>query len=190
MDKEILNIENTKAKHITGLVQSKIKKIDDSLSSLKQDSIDRLKAIREQSLSYMDMLDTMESLQRELDAFDTTQVFKTLNELDYLKNNPFFARIDLKDKDSDDLTFKPYYISKFGFFDENQPALIDWRAKLASVYYKYRYPQDNVSYEVDGDTYTYDMNLKRNFEIDEGQVLKYFNNDIQLTENELIILNL
>ena len=187
MDKEILNIENTKAKHITGLVQSKIKKIDDSLSSLKQDSIDRLKAIREQSLSYMDMLDTMESLQRELDAFDTTQVFKTLNELDYLKNNPFFARIDLKDKDSDDLTFKPYYISKFGFFDENQPALIDWRAKLASVYYKYRYPQDNVSYEVDGDTYTYDMNLKRTFEIDEGQVLKYFNNDIQLTENELII---
>jgi DNA helicase-2/ATP-dependent DNA helicase PcrA len=135
----------------------------------------------------MDMLDTMESLQRELDAFDTTQVFKTLNELDYLKNNPFFARIDLKDKDSGDLNFKPYYISKFGFFDDNLPALIDWRAKLASVYYKYRYPQSNVSYEVDGDIYTYDMNLKRTFEIDGGQVIKYFNNDIQLTENELII---
>ena len=187
MDKEILNIENIKARHVTSLVQTKLKKIDASLSSLKQDGIDRLKAIREQSLSYMDMLDTMESLQRELDAFDTTQVFKTLNELDYLKNNPFFARIDLKDKDSGDLNFKPYYISKFGFFDDNLPALIDWRAKLASVYYKYRYPQSNVSYEVDGDIYTYDMNLKRTFEIDGGQVIKYFNNDIQLTENELII---
>ncbi len=188
MDKEILKIENQKSQHITTLVKTKVKKIDDSLGNLKQESIERLKAIREQSLSYMDMLDTMESLQKELDAFDTEQVFKTLNELDYLKNNPFFARIDLKDKDAvGESVYKPYYISKFGFFDNNEPALIDWRAKLASVYYKYRYPQDNVSYEVDGEKYNYDMSLKRTFEIDEGQVLKYFNNDIQLTENELII---
>ena len=133
----------------------------------------------------MDMLDTMESLQKELDAFDADQVFKSLNELDYLKNNPFFARIDLKEKGTE--TYKPYYISKFGFFDENEPILIDWRAKLASLYYKYRYPQDNVSYEVEDEKFEFDMNLKRTFEIDNSQVLKYFNNDIQLNENELII---
>ena len=120
MDKEILKIENQKSQHITTLVKTKVKKIDDSLGNLKQESIERLKAIREQSLSYMDMLDTMESLQKELDAFDTEQVFKTLNELDYLKNNPFFARIDLKDKDAvGESVYKPYYISKFGFFDNN-----------------------------------------------------------------------
>jgi DNA helicase-2/ATP-dependent DNA helicase PcrA len=185
MNPEILKEENIKSKYVTGLINSKIDKINNSLSHLKEDSIERLKAIREQSLSYMDMLDTMESLQKELDAFDADQVFKSLNELDYLKNNPFFARIDLKEKGTE--TYKPYYISKFGFFDENEPILIDWRAKLASLYYKYRYPQDNVSYEVEDEKFEYDMNLKRTFEIDNSQVLKYFNNDIQLNENELII---
>ena len=185
MNPEILKEENIKSKYVTGLVNTKIDKINNSLSHLKEDSIERLKAIREQSLSYMDMLDTMESLQKELDAFDADQVFKSLNELDYLKNNPFFARIDLKEKGTE--TYKPYYISKFGFFDENEPILIDWRAKLASLYYKYRYPQDNVSYEVEDEKFEFDMNLKRTFEIDNSQVLKYFNNDIQLNENELII---
>jgi DNA helicase-2/ATP-dependent DNA helicase PcrA len=147
--------------------------------------MEELKLIRENVLSYEDMISTMESLQRQIDAFNVADVVKDLNQLDFLKDNPFFARIDLTDKETG-LT-RPYYIGKFGFINDLEPTVIDWRSKLATVYYKYRYPQENVSYQVEDRTYTYDMKLKRTFEIEKGEVLKYFNNDIQLSENELII---
>ena len=185
MNPEILKLENKKSQEVVSKIVAKKNKLDTDLNAIQSESIERLKFIREQGMSYQDMMDTMRSLQQELDVFDAATIFATINELDYLKSNPFFARIDLKEKDSNE--FKPYYIAKFGFFDENEPLLIDWRAKLASIYYKYRYPQENVSYSVEDETFSYDMNLKRTFEIDEGQVLKYFNNDIQLNENEIII---
>lgn len=185
MNPEILKQENIKSKEVVSLVSAKKNKLENSLGAIKDESIEMLKHIREQALSYQDMVDLMDSLQQRLDAFDSAEVFKNLNELDYLISNPFFARIDLKESKDSEVT--PYYISKFGFFGENGPILIDWRTKLATLYYKYRYPQNNVSYISEGGTYTYDMLLKRTFEIDNGTVLKYFNNDIQLGENELII---
>lgn len=185
MDQEILKSENLKAKEVVSKVVSKLNKINSETASLQEDSLKRLQFIREQALTYTDMMDTLREIQNEVDAFDIKEVYQTINELNYLKDNPFFARIDLKDKFDEAPT--PYYISKFGFFDGALPLLIDWRAKLASVYYKYRYPQKDVQYEVDGEKFSYDMSLKRTYEIESGQVLKYFNNDIGLSENELII---
>jgi DNA helicase-2/ATP-dependent DNA helicase PcrA len=185
MDKNILEKENIKSQQVSKLVSKKIDLFQDKISSLQNETIKELVHVREQSLSYNDMLDTMQSLQRQIDAFDIKKVIEELNQLDYLKDNPFFARIDLKDKVSKDI--RPYYIAKFGYIHDSEPIVIDWRAKLATIYYKYRYPQENVSYNVDNTEYVFDMELKRTYEIDNAQVLKYFNNDLQLSENELII---
>jgi len=185
MDPKILEQENKKSLEVSGLVNQKISYYQDTMSALQAESIKQLEFIREQSLSYQDMIDTMESLQREIDVFDIRTVVEELNQLDYLKDNPFFARIDLLEKDTG--LVKPYYIAKFGFFDDSSPLVIDWRAKLATIYYKYRYPQNDVSYQVDDKTYNFDLKLKRTYEIENAQVLKYFNNDIQLAENELVI---
>lgn len=185
MDQDILKQENIKAENVVSLVNEKIESLQEGMTKIKEDSIEQLTFIRDQVLSYQDMVDTMESLQRQIDAFDVREVIEELNRLDFLKENPFFARIDLKDKENGDL--RPYYISKFGFISNTEPVVIDWRAKISTLYYRYRYPQENVSYEVDNHTYTYDLKLKRTFEIEKGKVLKYFNNDIQLSENEIII---
>lgn len=185
MDQNILNQENQKSKEFVTKITSKLDKINNDTKSLQEESMKRLQFIREQALTYTDMMDTLREIQNDVDSFDVKEVYQTINELTYLKDNPFFARIDLKEKgDSDSI---PYYISKFGFFDGATPLLIDWRAKLASLYYKYRYPQQNVSYSVEDESFVFDMYLKRTYEIESGTVLKYFNNDIQLSENDLII---
>lgn len=185
MDQNILNQENQKAKEVVSLVTSKINHLQDGMEKIQKDSIEQLTFIRDQVLSYQDMLDTMESLQRQIDSFDVREVIEELNRLDFLKENPFFARIDLLDKESGEL--RPYYISKFGYISDTEPIVFDWRAKISTIYYKYRYPQDNVSYENENTIYNFDLKLKRTFEVEDGQVLKYFNNDIQLSENELVI---
>jgi DNA helicase-2/ATP-dependent DNA helicase PcrA len=185
MDENTLIQENKKASEVTKLVTIKVDALNNTVSNLQNETIKELTLIRENALSYMDMVDTMESLQRQIDALDIRKIVEDLNQLDYLKQNPFFARIDLKDKIDGSVT--PYYIAKFGFIHDSLPIVIDWRAKLATLYYKYRYPQENVSYEVDSQKYVFDMKLKRTFEIDNGQVVKYFNNDIQLSESDIII---
>jgi DNA helicase-2/ATP-dependent DNA helicase PcrA len=185
MDKKILEQENNKAKEITSLVDKKISYLNNNINKLQDETIKELTAIREQSLTYLDMIDTMESMQRQIDALDIRQVIENLNQLDHLKNSPFFARIDLKEIGEE--FSRPYYIAKFGFIHNSEPVVIDWRAKLATLYYRYRYPQPGVSYTVEDVNFKYDLTLKRTYEIEKGEVLKYFNNDIQLSENELII---
>lgn len=183
MDEKILKEENTKSKNFVSKVNLRIDKMTEDMSFLQEDSIRKLKEIREQGLTSRDAIDSMNEIQSQVDSFDSYQKIQHLNELYYLKDNPFFARIDLNEGH---LSSESYYISKFGFIEDATPVLIDWRAKLASIYYNYRYPQKNVSYEVEGKKFTYDLSLKRTFEMDGPYVLKYFNNDIGLSEGEII----
>lgn len=183
MDEKILREENTKSSTFVSKINFRIDKLTEDMSFLQEDSIQKLKEIREQGLTSRDAIDSMNDIQNQVDSFDSYQKIQNLNELYYLKDNPFFARIDLKEGNS---SSESYYISKFGFIEDATPILIDWRAKLASIYYNYRYPQKNVSYEVEGKKYIYDLALKRTFEMDGSYVLKYFNNDIGLSETEII----
>ena len=184
MDPVILNQENQKSKEVVGIVDNKIEKITNDLTLVQESSIQKLKEIREMGLTSRDVFDTMNEIQGQVDSFEAYEKIQSLNELFYLKENPFFARIDLKSDLENNP--EPFYISKFGFFNDSTPLLIDWRAKVASIYYNYRYPQKNVSYEVEDKKFTYDLTLKRTFEMDGPHVLKYFNNDIGLSEDELI----
>jgi DNA helicase-2/ATP-dependent DNA helicase PcrA len=185
MDEKILHEENIKSKSFVSKINNSIDKMTDDMSFLQEDSIRKLKEIREQGLTSRDAIDSMNDIQNQVDSFDSYQKIQHLNELYYLKDNPFFARIDLKEESSS-ANSDSYYISKFGFIEEATPILIDWRAKLASIYYNYRYPQKSVSYMVDDKKFTYDLTLKRTFEMDGSFVLKYFNNDIGLSEAEII----
>ncbi|HOM78308.1 MAG TPA: 3'-5' exonuclease, partial [bacterium] len=78
------------------------------------------------------------------------------------------------------------YIGKFGFTHDKKPVITDWRSKIASIYYRYRYPQKNVVYTTPEGEKVRDLILKRTFDIVDGKLNKYFNNDIQLDESEII----
>jgi len=185
MSEDILLHENKKAKEFQTKVEKEKDKLSSNYSKIEKDSQDLLSTIRDQGLSYTDMMDTLRSVQQQYDAIDIQYFSEKMNEFNYLLKNPFFARIDLMQQGKDHI--ENFYIAKFGFFEDGKPILIDWRTKLASIYYKNRYPRKNISYEVDGHTHTFDMTLKRTFEFDEGKVIKYFNNDIGVSETEIVV---
>ena len=81
---------------------------------------------------------------------------------------------------------RSFYIGKFGYTDKDGPKIIDWRARVASIFYRYRYPQKNVRYTSPSGEIVKNLDLKRTFEIDNGELLKYFDNDIQLDESNII----
>ena len=146
-------------------------------------NLERLKELRENPMANSDdFLQFIGLLEQKNSAFNIVDKYKKLEELAYLNKEPYFSRIDLAD--GNDL--ETYYIGKFGFTEANKPLILDWRAGVASVYYKYRFPQKNVTYSTPDGQVTKDLKLKRTFEIDNSELLKYYNNDIKLDESQII----
>ena len=158
--------------------------LEKSLSEIGKSNLKKLKDLRENpETSGADFHFFMDQLQQENRAFNVKDRYQQLDEFDILVRNPYFARIDLKDLQGEDV--ENFYIGKFGYYEDG-PIIFDWRAKVSSVYYRYRYPQKNVSYITPTGTETRDLVLKRTYEIDDGVVSKYYNNDLQLDESEII----
>lgn len=105
---------------------------------------------------------------------------KDLHKYSEGRTNPYFARIDFKEKLRDSESF---YIGKFGLIDEveNEEVVIDWRAPLANLYYSgtfgpasYRAPIGEISGE---------LLLKRKFQVKDGEIVNIFDEGV----NELIV---
>lgn len=105
---------------------------------------------------------------------------KNLHKYNESKDNPYFARIDFKEKIRD---VESFYIGKFGLIDEvkNEEVVIDWRAPLANLYYSgtfgpatYTAPMGEIQGE---------LLLKRKFQVKDGKIVNIFDEGV----NELII---
>lgn len=188
MNKEDMQLEQ---RHL-GIVLNKIEKardiINESLDKLGKENVERLKELREDGSSSrgygsndFDVL--LEQLHQKNLSFNLKGKYQTLNELQFLSSEPYFSRIDLYRKDSE--TDERYYIGKFSY-TEDRPIITDWRSKVASVYYRYRYPQKDVNYDTPSGLEVRDLKLKRTFEIQDGELIKYYNNDLQLDESSII----
>lgn len=107
------------------------------------------------------------------------------NKLRLLNNiieKPYFARINFKIDGDSKVT--ECYLSKVGVDDENQEHLtIDWRAPIASVYY-----DSNVgraSYEAPSGTISGELLLKRQYDIEKGELLGF--RDVDIVSNDEIL---
>jgi len=144
MDAVVKREETTHLKGVLTKVSGAKKALALSLESLGAGNIDRLRELRENSESGLDFLMFLEQLHEKNEAFNIKDKYQRLEEFEFLLTEPYFARIDLEDP----ATHKQekLYIGKFGY-TENSPVVIDWRARIASIYYRYRYPQKNVTFE-------------------------------------------
>lgn len=95
--------------------------------------------------------------------------------------NPYFARIDFKAiTDSD---FKEIYIGRNGISKDGKVLITDWRAPISSLYYdsstgktSYKSPTGDVLGEVA---------LKRQYDIENGKLIEYFDVDLVSSDNLL-----
>ncbi len=98
------------------------------------------------------------------------------------KDKPYFARIDFK-VDGENKINK-YYLSKVGVEDKNSNQMtIDWRAPIASVYYDSNVGR--VSYEIPTGIITGDLLLKRQYNIEDGELLNF--RDVDTVSNDEIL---
>ncbi len=154
------------------------------LKAIGVDNLEKLADLRANPETGTDFEMFMVQMHERNTNFNLRDKFQRLEEMDYLTKNPYFARIDLKSQNPD--IPEQIYIGKFGY-NVDQPVVTDWRASIASIYYRYRFPQKNVEFKTIEGTNKCDLDLKRTFDIDNGNLVKYYNNDIQLDENEIII---
>lgn len=185
MRDKVFTEESKSLSKVTSLIKDAKVKLETAMESLGAFNLEKLKELRENpATNAADFLQFLDLLDSKNAAFNLPDKYKKLEELEFLSKEPYFSRIDLHDPKTKKTI--QHYIGKFGFTEKKKPVVIDWRAKVASVYYRYRYPQKGVKYTTPKGVLTKDLVLKRTFEIDDGELIKYYNNDIKLDESEII----
>ena len=106
-----------------------------------------------------------------------------LSTLKRLEKRAYFARIDFQETP----TSKPetIYIGLGSFSDSPDHFLIyDWRAPISSIYYDGEL--GNVSYQTPDGEQTVDVQLKRQFQIEDGTIVTLYDTDQTVTDQMLL----
>ena len=103
---------------------------------------------------------------------------------------PYFGRVDYTEEGSGNR--ESLYIGKNGVSkDRTEVVIVDWRAPVSTLYYENELGKG--SYDVPGmlrgnltETIHVDLQLKRTFDVGEGKLLGYFDNDTAATDQLLV----
>lgn len=138
-----------------------------------------------------------EKLNQEFESFDELQykyrknpdfygiaynlACRTLKILTNAVKKPYFGRIDFKSSDYN--TIEKIYIGKYGISDEAKTMVVDWRAPISTLYYNSEL--GNTSYICPDGEIKGNLLLKRQFEIEDGNLINYY--DVDLVSNDLLL---
>lgn len=107
---------------------------------------------------------------------------RQLSTIQKLEKKPYFARVDFKENGQKPETI---YIGLGSFADKNNHFLIyDWRAPISSIYYDGKL--GDVSYHSPEGEITVEMTKKRQFMIDDGQIVNMFDTDESIGDQMLL----
>lgn len=153
-----------------------IKASETTEENFKESMRDALEGIdiKDSSLSYLNMLTNSTLLRR------TTEEVKKLKKL-YEK--PYFARIDFLRKETN--LQEMLYLGKTSLFDKEtqKPIIVDWRSPIANLYYDGRL--GDVTYEAEGEEFEGYLSLKRQYVINQGELLDIRDVDLTTTDELL-----
>lgn len=96
-------------------------------------------------------------------------------------NKPYFARIDFTSDEEGKVS--TVYIGKNGVIKNTDIIVTDWRAPISSLYYDAEIGR--CSFEAPNGTISGNMSLKRQFEIELGELQEYF--DVDLVSNDELL---
>ncbi|KGX90712.1 DNA helicase [Pontibacillus halophilus JSM 076056 = DSM 19796] len=152
----------------------------DSVIAAQELDQESMQKRQEQQVASLDFKDSSLKYQDMLTHANFMKMSKEqLENLKKLRKKPYFARINFQRKDRPSETF---YIGKVSLFDREtqSPIILDWRSPLANVYYEGRLGE--VSYEAHGETYEGHVSLKRQYTIEESELIDF--RDIDLTTKD------
>lgn len=118
-------------------------------------------------------LGIIESQQEELEKINKKLLLQC--------NSPYFARIDFTPKKKDKT--QKVYIGIANVIDNGKLYVVDWRAPISSLYYDFDLGE--ASFKIDNKTYYGNIELKRQYKIENGQLLSYFDTDMTINDDIL-----
>ncbi|MBE4910615.1 AAA family ATPase [Bacillus luteolus] len=153
-----------------------IKASESDEENFRENMKDALEGIdfKDSSFRYMNMLTNSNLLRRTAEE---------LRKLKRIQPKPYFARIDFKRAGKD--TEEVLYFGKASLFDKEtqKPIIVDWRSQIANLYYDGRLGE--VSYEAEGGEYQGYLSLKRQYVIEDGELIDI--RDIDLTTTDELL---
>jgi len=155
---------------------SKKKVVYDDIVEYRKSLIDEYRSDEDKQIDYFDH-------NRYVQEESFKAIEKKLLELTELSSTPYFGKITLKEEGGEE---EALYIGKYGLVDEKlyEPLIIDWRAPIASLFYKgtvgkdtYKAPMGEVAVE---------LILRRQFLIKEGQLRGIFDSQTDVKDEILL----
>lgn len=162
MNEEIFSQEKDKLKEIVKKINEEEANIDTALSKT--------------SMNYdMENIAFANVLQAQV---------KKLEDIKKIKTKPYFARMDFRESGKETENF---YIGKISLLDHKTayPIIVDWRAPIANLYYEGKIGE--AEYECLGEKIKGELSLKRQYIIENQELLKYV--DINVTGNDELLQN-
>lgn len=145
-----------------------------------------LKSAQENIRKSMADLDYLDSSLSYLNILTNARFFEMARSqkdgLEAVQKKPYFARIHFqKTGDPEELL----YIGKTSLFhrETHEPIIVDWRSPVANVYYDGRL--GDMEYDVRGETHKGHLFAKRQYKIEDGELLDI--RDIDLTTNDELL---
>ncbi len=132
-------------------------------------------------------LDYLDSSQSYINILINTKFMemaeRNFDSLTRAKDKPYFARIDFKSKESNEID--KIYIGKTSLFraEDDIPLIVDWRAPIANVYYEGRLGE--TTYKTEKSTESGELLLKRQYSINNGELETILDVDITATDTFL-----
>jgi len=110
---------------------------------------------------------------------------KQLQKLKKMMNEPYFARIDFVEEGYNEV--EEIYIGRYSLFDEATQTfhVYDWRAPISSLYYDYGIGAASFDVPGTGAKIRGKVTLKRQYQIEKGELLYLFDNDIAIDDEIL-----
>lgn len=133
-----------------------------------------------EALSNVEYLDSSDSYINILTNSRFFELARTQKEsLEAVIKKPYFARIHFQRTGAEE---EYLYIGKTSLFHNTtlEPIIVDWRSPVANVYYEGRL--GDVTYNVRGEQLSGHLFSKRQFKIDNGELLTF--HDVDLTTND------
>lgn len=162
MNEEIFSQEKDKLKEIVKKINEEEANIDTALSKT--------------SMNYdMENIAFANVLQAQV---------KKLEDIKKIKTKPYFARMDFRESGKET---EKFYIGKISLLDHKTayPIIVDWRAPIANLYYEGKIGE--AEYECLGEKIKGEISLKRQYIIENQELLKYV--DINVTGNDELLQN-
>ena len=177
----VLDLINTKAKKL----RKSIKTVEGEARDLNSHFFDDVKLDYD---GYSTSMETALSIHQQQQLLaerehDWQHSAKQLETINRLKESPYFARVDFKEKGSSQP--ETIYIGLGSFADDNDHFLVyDWRAPISSIYYDGKLGQ--VSYNSPEGEITVDMTKKRQFQIRDGKIENMFDTNESIGDQMLL----